>query len=421
MASGDQSGTWGTTTNTNLGTLLEASIAGYVSITPGSDADYTLTTANGASDEARNMMVNLTTGLWTTARNVIVPAVSKVYVFKNSSTYNATVKTSAGTGVTINSGLTTVVFCDGTNVVEGITRFNGGDITATGTTSLGNTTIAGTTTISGTTTQFTGTAARIRGDFSNATVANKTLFQDKTTNNATSVGAIPNGTNTTSNFSVFNNSDPTNAGYAGVQITSTLAQIYSTRTGSGTTLPVVFSCGDGGEERGRILTGGAWTFGGTTAGNYVAGVLNAVGYAARNGISGGCSGNVMNTYWLSPYAYQYVDDTNIGAISIISDYRIKQNVITQTVNATDRINALRPVQYEFKDAGDLFKADGVTREGFIAHELQAVIPSAVFGEKDALTEEGKIQPQSLRMDALVSVLVKAVQELSARVAALEGK
>jgi len=314
------------------------------------------------------------------------------------------------------TGLSTCMTKDGQQLPTAAQNFNGQNLTNVG--AFGST---GTNTFSGTTTLFSGSAARIQGDFSNATVANKTLFQDKTTNNATAVGAIPNGTNTTSNFSVFNNSDPTNAGYAGVQITSTLAQIFSTRTGSGTTLPFVFSVGDGGDERGRILTGGAWTFGATAAGNFTSGVLNAVGYASRNGTGGNCAGNIMNLYWSSPNAYLYVDGSNLGAISVSSDYRVKQNVVTQTANAVDRINALRPVQYQFKDAGDLFKADGVTREGFIAHELQAVIPSAVFGEKDALTEDGNIQPQSLKLDALVSVLTKAVQELSARVATLEAR
>jgi hypothetical protein len=121
MASGDQSGTWGTTTNTNLGTLVEAAIAGYVSVTPGSDADYTLTFTNGATDESRNMMVNLTTGAWTTARSVIIPGVSKLYIFKNSSTYAATVKV-AGTGVTVASGTVAVLWCDGTTVYDAHTQ-----------------------------------------------------------------------------------------------------------------------------------------------------------------------------------------------------------------------------------------------------------------------------------------------------------
>jgi hypothetical protein len=112
----------------------------------------------------------------------------------------------------------------------------------------------------------------------------------------------------------------------------------------------------------------------------------------------------------------------VGNISLTSDYRIKQKIETQTAPALERVMQLRPVTYELQDYRTLFKADGIAREGFIAHELQTVIPSAVEGEKDA-----ENQVQSLKLDALVSVLTKAIQEqqaiitaLTARVAALES-
>jgi hypothetical protein len=121
MASGDQSGTWGATTNTNLGTLIEAAIAGHASVTPSSDADYTLIFNNGAADEARSMIVTLNTGPWTMARSIIVQPVSKLYVFRNNSTYAATVKV-AGTGVTVASGTTAILWCDGVNVYDAHTQ-----------------------------------------------------------------------------------------------------------------------------------------------------------------------------------------------------------------------------------------------------------------------------------------------------------
>jgi hypothetical protein len=267
--------------------------------------------------------------------------------------------------------------------------------------------------------QFSGTGQRIQGDFSNATVANRTLFQDKTTNNASTIGVIPNGTGASSQIQLFNNSDSANSSIAYLYADASFVQLGSGKSGTGSYLPLQFAVNN--SEVGRVALSGAWSFGGTTINNGTAGVLNAVGIASRNGTGGSCAGNTMNLYWSSPNAYLYVDGSNIGAISVSSDYRVKQNIVTQTANAVDRINALRPVQYQFKDAGELFKADGVTREGFIAHELQAVIPSAVFGAKDELTKDGEIQPQSLKLDALVSVLTKAVQELSARVVALEAK
>lgn len=120
MANGDQSGTWGTTNNTNLGTLIEEAIAGWVSIATG-DTDVTLTTNNGSSDQARKAMLKFT-GTLTANRNVIVPAVSKIYFIDNacSGSFSLIVKPSAGTGVTVPNGTKTVVYCDGTNVVSAI-------------------------------------------------------------------------------------------------------------------------------------------------------------------------------------------------------------------------------------------------------------------------------------------------------------
>jgi hypothetical protein len=103
-------------------------------------------------------------------------------------------------------------------------------------------------------------------------------------------------------------------------------------------------------------------------------------------------------------------------VSITSDYRIKKNVETQAAPAIERVMNLRPVTYEIADYGDLFKADGVTREGFIAHEVQEVIPSGAEGEKDA-----ENQVQNLRLDAILAVTVKAIQEQQALIKSLEAR
>lgn len=120
MGTGDQSGTWGDTTNTNLGALLEQAITGFLSVAQG-DATLTLTSLNGASDQARNMVIDLT-GAMTNNRNVVVPTAAKFYLFKNSTTggFSTTIKTAAGTGVAIAAGTAQLVYCDGTNVVQGL-------------------------------------------------------------------------------------------------------------------------------------------------------------------------------------------------------------------------------------------------------------------------------------------------------------
>jgi hypothetical protein len=142
----------------------------------------------------------------------------------------------------------------------------------------------------------------------------------------------------------------------------------------------------------------------------------AQGYRCRAGSSGGVGGNIFNIFWTGSGAQLYIDNSYVGNISLSSDYRIKKNVQTQTLSAIERVSKLRPITYELQNYGELFKEDGVQREGFIAHELAEVIPSAVEGEKDAPN-----QIQSLRLDALVSVLTKAIQEAVVRIETLEAE
>jgi hypothetical protein len=78
------------------------------------------------------------------------------------------------------------------------------------------------------------------------------------------------------------------------------------------------------------------------------------------------------------------------------------------------IAQLNPVTYTWK-------ANGSDGQGFIAHELQAVVPDCVTGEKDAVDAEGNPQYQGVDTSFLVATLVKAVQELSAKVASLEAQ
>lgn len=121
ITTGDQAGTWGNTTNTNLGTLVEAGIAGYTSVL--ATANYALTALNGAADESRNMMLALASSA-ASPYNVYAPPVEKTYVIQNTSTlypatiYNSTVlgnTTAAGAGVVIPAGRTVTVWSDGTN------------------------------------------------------------------------------------------------------------------------------------------------------------------------------------------------------------------------------------------------------------------------------------------------------------------
>jgi hypothetical protein len=108
-----------------------------------------------------------------------------------------------------------------------------------------------------------------------------------------------------------------------------------------------------------------------------------------------------------------INQSNTGTSYVTSsDYRLKQN-ITPMTGALGKIAMLNPVTYNWK-------IDGSDGQGFIAHELQEVIPDCVIGEKDAVDAEGNPQYQGVDTSFLVATLVKAVQELTARISALEN-
>jgi hypothetical protein len=104
--------------------------------------------------------------------------------------------------------------------------------------------------------------------------------------------------------------------------------------------------------------------------------------------------------------------------STSSDYRLKENVAPMT-GALEKVAALKPCTYTWK-------ADGSAGQGFIAHELQTVVPDCVSGVKDALDAKGKPQYQGVDTSFLVATLVSAIQEqqtliqdLTTRLTALE--
>jgi len=120
MGTGDQSGTWGSTTNTNLGTIMEEAIVGYVTQAVADSASPTvLTIPNGASSNGRNYVLEFT-GVLTANRTVEVPAVDKPYIFYNNTTggYAVTVKVSGQTGVLIKNGKKAIVYTNSTDVIE---------------------------------------------------------------------------------------------------------------------------------------------------------------------------------------------------------------------------------------------------------------------------------------------------------------
>jgi hypothetical protein len=122
MATGENSGTWGSTTNTNLGTALEQAIVGLGNPDYASDANLTISlTDSNASQTARALVLNVTSSVsLTVTRELIVPTNQKQYIVQNNTTgaQSITVKTSAGSGVTIPNGRKAHVYVNGTDVVQ---------------------------------------------------------------------------------------------------------------------------------------------------------------------------------------------------------------------------------------------------------------------------------------------------------------
>ena len=119
----------------------------------------------------------------------------------------------------------------------------------------------------------------------------------------------------------------------------------------------------------------------------------------------------------------YKDTAGKGSISITSsavsynttsDYRLKENVVEMT-GALDRVSQLKPSRFNFIADADK------TVDGFLAHEVQDIVPEAISGEKDAVDEEGNPEYQGIDQSKLVPLLVGAIQELQKRIEILENK
>ena len=119
IGNGEQSGTWGTTTNSNIGTAIEQAIVGMATLDSG---DFTanvctLTLTNTtALQDARALCLNIAAGAVSAAGTINVPAIEKPYIVINDSSYTVTVKVSGQTGVAVPPGKRTVVYNNGTDV-----------------------------------------------------------------------------------------------------------------------------------------------------------------------------------------------------------------------------------------------------------------------------------------------------------------
>jgi hypothetical protein len=116
--------------------------------------------------------------------------------------------------------------------------------------------------------------------------------------------------------------------------------------------------------------------------------------------AGSAAGNITNTSTVTTY-------------NSTSDYRLKEN-IQPMVGALEKVAALKPCTYTWK-------ADGRLGQGFIAHELQEVIPDAVQGIKDEVDENGNPEYQGIDPRMVVAILTAAIQEQQAIIESLKAR
>jgi hypothetical protein len=192
---------------------------------------------------------------------------------------------------------------------------------------------------------------------------------------------------------------------------------------SGGSFPLKFSTA--GSERMRIDASGNAMIGCTTANNNNS---NSMAVNVQNGnmylnhINGTADGTGYVQFALNGTVIGTItqNGTTAVAYNTSSDYRLKENIAPMQ-GALDTVAQLKPVTYNWK-------VDGSSGQGFIAHELQEVVPDCVTGEKDAVNEDGSIKAQGIDTSFLVATLTAAIQEqqklienLTTRLNALEGK
>ncbi len=204
-------------------------------------------------------------------------------------------------------------------------------------------------------------------------------------------------------------SDATGGGFLDVKASSTSnGIIFRADTTNGST------------ERMRITAGGNVGIGVPAPADLLdasPGVIRANGFRTRQGQGGTVDGHTFNIDWTGAAAVLWIDTVNVGTISLTSDRRLKQQIEPVTAGLAE-VMQLNPVTFRWRNVG-IFRDDGVRHEGFIADEVQTVIPSAVNNKKNEVNSKGQPVYQTLNPSEIIPVLTKAIQEQQTEIESLK--
>tara|TARA_R100000781_G_scaffold55000_2_gene35867 strand:- start:696 stop:1913 length:1218 start_codon:yes stop_codon:yes gene_type:complete len=383
IGTGEESGTWGTSTNTNM-ELVDQAISGYISHAL-SDGDATLNITDGSSSTSRNKYINFT-GTLTAHRTITLgPSdLEKTWYIKNATTggFNLVFKQgSSGTTVTVPNGITAMIFSDGGGSTNGNIKNGIGTLLTNGLIPEADNT----------------------HDLGSATYEFRNLYidgiayLDQVDIDAGVIDGVDIGSNAAAtNLTV----DSVNIN--GNEIQATSNQLAFVTGGSAERVRI--------DSSGNIFYGGRTTTGATT--NATAYLDTSTMYKSYQG-----TGTPHMTFLNGATTVGTITNNGTNAAyNTTSDYR-KKNVIGDIEDACERVLDLRPLQYEFKDIISPTK-----QEGFLAHEVQEVVPQAVTGDKDAVdpVTDAPIL-QQLDHSKLVPLLTQALKDAIWKIDDLEEK
>lgn len=427
-AAGEFVGSWGTAAiNDQITSLVDQSVAGYIDVAMGG---VSVTLDNGlgsAPNQARYAYINMT-GVNAAALNVIVPTSSKIYYIKNSTTggFAITVKTAAGTGISVPNGKAMVLLCDGTNVVDAVTYFSSlvlgtalpvlsGGTGVTASTGTGSVVLSTSPTLI---TPALGTPSALVG--TNITGTATAFTASNVTTNANLTGQVTSVGNATTIVGPINN--------VTIGATTPAAGVFTSLAGGASGTGYSFDSAAPASSfsvpsTGRVLIN-------TSNGAPVSGSVSqcTIVYPGASSVYGLLLQSA-DVALLPTTSITFANNAATPAINgtiahptststtynTTSDYRLKSN-LQPLENSGVFIDALKPTSF-------VWTSNGSKDVGFIAHEFQEVSPNSVMGCKDEVNDEGNPRYQTMQASSseVIAYLVAELQSLRKRIAVLEAK